>query len=281
MDMDVDGARFSRQTRARGDHAELARLRAMRMALVPRGLPDRPQLEMASCFLPADNDVGGDFFLVGAGSDGATVVVVGDVVGRGLEAAVRAAYVRTVLTSIVRFNDDAAEVLALANDALIDDSGTTRFATAACVTFRPADGTLAWALAGHPTPVRLSDGRPLVGGSLGPPLGVTRDFHAQSASTRLAPGCGVLVYTDGVTEARRGSMLFGERRLAGVLAAVDGNEPTEVVNAIRDAVRTFAGGSPDDDICMLALRAAAALEPGVSEEVCSPELVAPLASADG
>ena len=73
----------------RFERTELARLRAMRSALLPDGLPERPALEMASCFLPAEKDVGGDFFVVGARGD-STVFVLGDVVGRGLDAAMRA-----------------------------------------------------------------------------------------------------------------------------------------------------------------------------------------------
>ena len=94
----------------------------MRRALVPDGLPERPGLEIASCFLPANEDVGGDFFVVSARGD-ATVFVLGDVVGRGLDAAMRASYVRTVFTSITRFEQDPGRVLSLTNEALMGDQG--------------------------------------------------------------------------------------------------------------------------------------------------------------
>lgn len=266
----------------RFDRSELARLRAMRSALLPDQLPERPALEIASCFLPADRDVGGDFFVVGARGD-STVFVLGDVVGRGLDAAMRASYVRTLLASIVRFEQNPARVLTLTNDALMTDrTDRTDFITAVCVTFAPERHELSWALAGHPPPLSLDDGRELGNGEPpGPPLGIADDFALETNTRHLSPGEGVLLYTDGIVEARSGEAFYGEERLGEAIVSAAGSDPAALVEAVREDVVRFAGREFQDDVCMLALRAKATVAEGDSEEVCSPDLISGSAAAGG
>jgi sigma-B regulation protein RsbU (phosphoserine phosphatase) len=249
----------------------------MRRALVPKGLPERPALDMASCFLPADANVGGDFFVVGEGRGGTSIVVVGDVVGRGLNAALRASYIRTLLVGFMRSCNDPARILILANEALADDEpGGVDFATAACVVHRPERRDVAWALAGHPPPLWLDEGEPLQTDLVGPPLGIGREFEVATSRADLEPGAGVLVYTDGITEARNGDgVLFGDERLGAALAACAGEDPATTIDSVRAQVESFTGGPFGDDACMLALRARASLSSGDADEVCSPHLVAP------
>jgi sigma-B regulation protein RsbU (phosphoserine phosphatase) len=252
----------------------------MRSALLPDGLPERPALEIASCFLPANADVGGDFFVVGGRGD-TTVFVLGDVVGRGLDAAMRASYVRTLLTSIVRFEQDPARVLALTNGALMADTDQANdFITAVCLTYTPDSREAAWALAGHPPPLSLDDGQALGDDRApAPPLGITLDFDPLTCTTQRAPGEGVLLYTDGIVEARNGADLYGDERLSEVVASQAGADPAAIVEAVREDVERFAGTEFNDDVCMLALRARANLSPGDAEEVCSPDLIGGRASA--
>jgi phosphoserine phosphatase RsbU/P len=266
----VDPSPARRFTRS----SELARLRAMRSALLPDGLPERPALELASCFLPADENVSGDFFVVGERGD-ATVFVLGDVVGRGLDAAMRASYVRTLLASIVRFEQDPARVLRLTNDALMNDrTDRSDFITAVCLTFNPIGREISWALAGHPPPLSLTDGSELAGGDPpGPPLGIADDFEAPLHEATLAPGDGVLLYTDGIVEARAGAAFYGEERLAEVVAASAGASPSDLVTLVREDVERFAGREFQDDVCMLALRVTGSRADGDAEEVCSPDLL--------
>lgn len=256
----------------------------MRSALLPDGLPERPALEMASCFLPANEEVGGDFFVVGAKND-KTVFVLGDVVGRGLDAAMRASYVRTLLASIVRFEPDPARVLTLTNDALMADRDEgTDFITAVCLTFSPQDQSVSWALAGHPPPLSLDTGELLGGGDgvkPGPPLAVAFDFEVSKMTTRLAPGQGALLYTDGIVEARSGSSFYGVERLAAKVASLAGAEPAALVEVVREDVERFAGTKYGDDICMLALRSLANVTAGDAEEVCSPDLISGSAAPAG
>jgi serine phosphatase RsbU (regulator of sigma subunit) len=250
---------------------ELAELRALRSALVPPEVPERPAVELATCFVPAQERVAGDFFVVNEGPDDSTVVVVGDVVGKGLEAARRAAFVRAALAAYAPYNDDPCRLLELANAALVERAGASEeFVTAACVVYRPADHSLSWALAGHPPPMLLDDGRGLNGTRPGLPLGLGEQVECARADRRLDAGDGILLFTDGLTEARRpfseviasgGARdrprpeVFGSERIAAVLAAHAGEEPEDVVRALRKAAEGFTGGGLADDLCMVAVRA--------------------------
>ena len=156
---------------------ELEDLRAVRDALTPPELPERPGLELAATFIPASADqVSGDFYLVAEGPQESTVLVVGDVVGHGLRAGRRAAFVRTAFAATAPFSDDPSRLLSWANTALIERAGTgSEFVTAACVTYLPHEQLLRWAYAGHPPALSLDDGQELVAPAQGTPLGIRAD----------------------------------------------------------------------------------------------------------
>ena len=251
--------------------AELDELRALRAALVPSSVPERPAIDLATCFVPAQERVAGDFYFVGEGPNDSTVVVIGDVVGKGLEAARRAAFVRGALAAYAPYDDDPCRLLELANSALVERAGTSEdFVTAACMVYRPDDRSISWALAGHPAPILLDEGRGLNGTDPGLPLGLEESVACDTAERRLRQGDGVLLFTDGLLEARRPSAddsvvppaaelappeLFGKDRVAAVLAEHRGEAPGEVVRALRAAAERFTGGGLADDLCMVAVRA--------------------------
>jgi serine phosphatase RsbU (regulator of sigma subunit) len=119
---------------------ELEDMRGVREALTPPESPQRPGLELAAAFLPAAERVSGDFYLIAEGPRDATVLVVGDVVGHGLTAGRRAAFVRTTFALTAPFSDDPRSLLNWANAALIERAGISAdFVTAACITYLPAD----------------------------------------------------------------------------------------------------------------------------------------------
>jgi serine phosphatase RsbU (regulator of sigma subunit) len=235
----------------------VAELLDLQEALAPPELPSRPQLELASVYVPADGGAGGDFFLVAPGPRDATVVVVGDVAGKGLQAAKRAAYVRMAFAAAAPFQDDPCKLLELANSSLIERAGVSDcFVTAACVVIRPREGKLSWALAGHPPPLVLGDGGMLNGVRPSFPLGIGEDIDCESGEADLLPGTGFVAFTDGLIDAHRsGGALFGMERAEELVARLRHRDPTEVVTAMRTAVETFAGGRLTDDLCMVAVRA--------------------------
>jgi serine phosphatase RsbU (regulator of sigma subunit) len=234
---------------------ELDEADAVREALRPAQVVPRPDLELAAHYVPAEQGVGGDFFLTAEGPRGSTVLLVGDVVGKGVAAARRAVFVRTSLVTFAPFEDDPARLLRLANAALIDRAGTSvDFVTAVCVVHRPADATLAWAIAGHPSPLRLEDGTPLDSAGAGQPLGLEFELDVSSSIAPLREVGGVLLYTDGITDARDMSGgRFGEERLRSLVAAHGRESAAALVEHLRAALVQYApaGG---DDVCLLAAR---------------------------
>ncbi len=244
-----------RERLSRAEH-ELADLRAIRDALTPSKLPDRPGLDLAASFVPAQAErVSGDFFLVAEGPRDATVLVIGDVVGHGLDAARRAAFIRTVFVATAPFSDDPSCLLSWVNTALVERAGTTfDFATAACVTYLPSERRLRWAYAGHPPALHLNDGRELVAVKQGSPLGIADDPKCQGGSLETAPGDGVLLYTDGLTEARRDGEQFGIDRLRTTLQRLQRPSPATAIAALRVRAAAFAPGALTDDLCLLAAR---------------------------
>ena len=244
--------------RVRLDSAEheLHDLRAIRDALTPPELPQRPGLELAAAFLPAAAEqVSGDFYLVAEGPQDSTVLVVGDVVGHGLEAGRRAAFTRTAFAATAPFSDDPCRLMSWANTALIERAGTgSEFITAACVTYLPGERLLRWAYAGHPRALRLDDVGELVAPTQGVPLGIGTDPGCMEGSQRLTAGAGVLLYTDGLTEARRDGTFFGQEGVSAALGELQNPSASEAVAILRARVAEFAYGTLTDDLCLLAAR---------------------------
>jgi serine phosphatase RsbU (regulator of sigma subunit) len=240
--------------RLAADDVELNDLRAIRDALTPPELARQPGVDVAASFVPATEGVSGDFHLIAEGPHETTTLLVGDVVGKGLDAARRAAFVRTVLSTAAPFSDDPAQLLSWANTALLGRTeAEVDLVTVGCVTFSPSERRLRWAYAGHPPVLALDSGEELPGGRAFP-LGVSPDWACTTASDQLAPGAGVLLYTDGVTEARRDGELFGQARLARSVQRTDGQPPADVVAAVMREVEGFAGGGLADDLCVVAAR---------------------------
>ena len=235
---------------------ELKDLRAIRDALTPPELPDRPGLELADAYLPADaGQVSGDFYLVAEGPRDSTLLVVGDVVGHGLEAAQRAAFVRTTFAASAPFSDDPCQLLSWANTALVERADTSsEFVTAACVTYLPTDQLLRFAYAGHPPALSIYDDHEFVAPSQGTPLGIGQDPAYVEGSVRPQGPTGVMLYTDGVTEARHHDELFGLERVRATLRKLEHPSPSEAIAILRAHVADFAYGTLTDDLCMLAAR---------------------------
>lgn len=175
--------------------------------------------------------------------------------GHGLAAARRAAFTRTTFAATAPFSDDPCRLLSWANVALIERaSASFDYVTAACVTYHPREQRLRWAYAGHPPALWLDDPRELAAPHHGSPLGLGPNPGYVEGSHRFASTEGMLLYTDGLTEARQGKMFFG---LDGVRTALGGLQrptATEAVNTLRARVAEFATEALTDDLCLLAAR---------------------------
>jgi sigma-B regulation protein RsbU (phosphoserine phosphatase) len=240
----------------RAQRRELIALRAVQDVLAPTGVPDLPLLEVATRYLPAERGVAGDFFLIAEGPNNSTVFVIGDVAGKGVNAARRAAFVRSVIAAAAPYSGDPVSLLTLANAELFRQYGPeAEFITMLCLVVS-AGGKITWSRAGHPPPVRLADGAPI--GTCAPaiPLGLAPDLPARRAETNMPEG-GVLLYTDGLTDARPPGGSFepyGTVRLARALAALGGPTAAQAVDHLVAAAHIFARGALPDDLCLLAFR---------------------------
>jgi sigma-B regulation protein RsbU (phosphoserine phosphatase) len=238
---------------------ELAELRAMRDSLVPTELPDRPGLRLANCHVPATDGVAGDFYLVSQGPDDTTVLIIGDVAGKGLSAARCAAFVRTTLATFATYTSSPSRLLDLANHALIEhQQDPETLVTAACAIIAPTSQTVTWALAGHAPPVRLDGGAPM-SAKPGLPLGLEAHTGATDTTAPMPPGSGLVLFTDGLYEARapdtaddRAPTHFGLHRISDTVAQLTTPEAAAAVQTLRQAADEFTHGALSDDLCILA-----------------------------
>jgi serine phosphatase RsbU (regulator of sigma subunit) len=243
--------------RARVAESELQRIRPLQDVLAPRKPPHLPLLDVASRYIPAQAGVSGDFYQVAEGRGGASILVIGDVVGKGLAAARRSTFVRAMVTSCAPYLDDPAAILRTVNTELVHQHGVSaQFITMLCVVVKP-EMTIEWASAGHPPPLSLADGQPLAMLPTGHPLGIAPEIAELEIGRSPMPPEGILLYTDGLTDARppgRSFQPFGEARIGLFLSELDDVAPEEAVEHLARAAHSFSGGSLPDDLCVIAVR---------------------------
>jgi serine phosphatase RsbU (regulator of sigma subunit) len=230
-------------------------LDAIRAALTPASLPDLPDVDAAAAFVPSEYGVSGDFYLLTNGPDSSTVAIVGDVTGHGPEAARLATFIRARFAAFAASSSDPAELLGLANTALLERSGSGKeLVSAVCLRFRPRESNLAWAVAGHPPPLRLPGLESLAPSGETLLLGVESEHSFTTAEATLAQGDGVLVYTDGATDVRRGETLLGREGLQRMIEPLAALPAGVLVKEVESSVLEWADGPIRDDLCILALR---------------------------
>ena len=259
--------------------AELGELRTIKEALVPAAIPDRTGLEIATCHVAAEEGVAGDFHLVADGPEGRTTFFVGDVAGKGLAAARRGAYLRAALATFAPYEASPARLLELGNRTLMDAAGATElFVTVVCVVVDPERGTATWASAGHPAPIRLDSGTPLEGPpSL--PLGLSAELELHDQTVELPLGSGLLLHTDGLSEARvdgdESPDLLGAERVQQLLCDRSGSGCQPLVDELRALAERHSDGRLADDLCLVALRLMGVREAASTGEPPSPARAAP------
>jgi GAF domain-containing protein len=247
--------------RAFADRARVAKV--LQESLLPPTLPKIRGLEVAARYRAGVDEVGGDFYDVSPLGAGRWAFVLGDVCGKGPRAAAQTAFARhTVRTAAML--ESRERVLGVLNDSLwaLGDAPermcSVVFAVAETPTDDQPEGTpvrVALSLAGHPSPLVLrDDGRVEVVRAPGTLVGVMADPSFGEATVVLDAGDALVLYTDGVTEARRGSHLFDEAGLVALLAGLAGAPAERTADAIDEAVVTFRDPRAADDVAFLVLR---------------------------
>jgi PAS domain S-box-containing protein len=251
---------FLGRLRAESEMRQLAD--TLQRSLLPSMLPTVPGLELAAQYRPGGGSalVGGDTYDVVPLPDGRWMVLIADVCGTGAEAAAVTALTRHTARAAAATSGDPADVLSAVHAALLHEQGDgpLRFVTAACLVLDPGGGTVRGRLsiAGHPRPLlRRPEGWEEVG-IVGRPLGVGDDTRFECVSLTLEPGTSLVLYTDGVTEARDADgVQLGEEGLIRLLTQPGPEAAGCIAETIATAVaeRVRESRYEADDLAVLAI----------------------------
>ena len=233
--------------------------RTLQQSLLPPELPEIAGAEVAARFHPAGEaiEVGGDFYDVFDTAHGWNVVM-GDVCGKGADAAALTALARYTLRTLGVQETSPAEILRKLNDALLRQRTDRRFCTVAYASLSVNGGGSAevcLSSGGHPLPYVLrADGTVEAVGEPGTLLGVLPEVSLSDTAVRLDRGDTMVLYTDGVTEARGPSGMLGNDQLKAILASCAGLDANSVAERIESVALEIQEGNPRDDIAILAVK---------------------------
>jgi sigma-B regulation protein RsbU (phosphoserine phosphatase) len=222
--------------------------------LAPETLPDMPGFELGRRYQAGDGLMAGDFYDVFRVSTSRVAAVIGDVTGRGIEASITAFQAKYLLRVFLRQYRDPGQALEQLNTQMAAQGRPEEFISLVVVVFDTEQRTLRYASAGHPAAWLWHDRdvKPLR--STGPLLMIENNGEFGSRELALAPNDLLLLYTDGLAEARNGEQMFGEERIANALRR-DPNVAADVLcKNLLEAARDFASEPMTDDVAILAIR---------------------------
>jgi serine phosphatase RsbU (regulator of sigma subunit) len=200
--------------------------------------------------------LGGDFYDVIDLGDLGVLFLVGDVSGKGLEAAGIATRTRYELGASATANADPAGFMHRANRSLMRQLPPERFVTAAACLVQPKSGLVKVCLAGHPSPLHFNyRGNAEIDAPHNPPLGVFPDIEFKQMVEKFHRGDVLLVYTDGVTDSRRGAKEFGVAGISSAVDTISDHDPGRIAGVVRTAATEYHDARlPADDRLVLAVR---------------------------
>ncbi|HEX2039179.1 MAG TPA: SpoIIE family protein phosphatase, partial [Acidimicrobiales bacterium] len=244
-------------------HRHLGRMAdTLQQSLLPGAVPHIEGLDVAVYYRPVGGGiVGGDFydvFPVAPADDGAPRwgVVIGDVAGKGVDAAALTSLVRYTARAVATVDSRPTEVLARCNEAVLAADLGERFATLLYAVVQPLGGDVRVTMAsgGHPLPVRREAEGEVAGvGTPGPAVGLFADSMWTTDTVLLHPGDTLVLFTDGLLEARSPSGEFAPQLLEQTLRSSLGSDAAATADAVVDAVDAFEEGAPRDDLAMVVL----------------------------
>jgi sigma-B regulation protein RsbU (phosphoserine phosphatase) len=264
---ELAGPALEAARRRRDRVTALTQLQAPLLPLPPEALPDLPGVQLGVAHRPAAGElaVGGDFYLIRPTPDGGALLALGDVCGKGAEALAESGRVQHSMAALMILEQEPARLLYLLNQALLA-AGRIVFTTLVLGALQPADRgfRLTLAAGGHPAPMVLrGNGHVEEVGVPGTVVGILPDARFGRTTIMLAPGETCLFYSDGVTEAGRGTgddqEQFGSGRLAACLRDCGGMTAQAVATRVERAVTDWLGRNDGDDLAVLAVRV---IDPG-------------------
>jgi PAS domain S-box-containing protein len=235
--------------------------RILQESLLPPKLPQIPGIELGARYRAAGDeyDMGGDFYdLFAYGPQSQRwAIVIGDVSGKGSEAAALTGLVRYTVRSEAMQEREPARIVSMLNEAILEQSRQDQFCTLAYTRLEPINGgaRLSLVAAGHPLPLlRRSGGQVEAVGNPGSLLGLFPEVELKEYLFDIGPGDTLLFYTDGVIEARGAGDVFGEQRLTTMLAECGDLSAAEIARNIESEVLSFSTGPRPDDLAVLVLQ---------------------------
>ncbi|MBI1367973.1 MAG: SpoIIE family protein phosphatase [Planctomycetes bacterium] len=242
--------------------SELRIARQIQTDLLPRNMPPFPEsreFDLCGANVPARH-VAGDFFDYFFAPNNLLNIVIADVSGKGVPAAMLMAVTRTIVRNLAMTGLNPAEIVDAANRMLVEDTGAGMFVTMFLMQYDPETGKFTYCNAGHPKPIYFgtSNGIGELGDITAPILGVAgAEVFGPiiQKSERLEVGESLVLYTDGVTEAVSPSKeMFTETRLHQVIERCGSDSPQDICRDLIDALAKFQGDQVADDITIVALR---------------------------
>jgi hypothetical protein len=223
--------------------------------LAPTDLPVVEGFELGRVYEPGTGAMAGDFFDFYQTASSRIAAVIGDVAGHGIEPSITAFQVKYLLRVFLRRYRDPAQAIEELNLVLSSTTGRPEELVSLCaVVFDQAANTLRFASAGHPAAWLWHDGEVRALRATGPLLTLDPKGSYTSREVPLEPGDLLLMYTDGLAEARDGEHLFGEERIGSILRRDPGQDVTALCKNLLEAARDFASEPLSDDVAILAIR---------------------------
>ncbi|HEX6152960.1 MAG TPA: SpoIIE family protein phosphatase [Solirubrobacterales bacterium] len=254
---------FSELERSDRERAQIAA--TLQRGLLPPPLPHIPGWSVAAMYRPAgaENEIGGDFYDAFRIAGG-WMVVIGDVTGRGAQAAAVTAHARYTLRTAAALTGDPVVALRTLNRELLG-RGTALCSVAAMTIAEDPTQPVRLAVAGHPPPLLVDGDSVTEAASPAPVLGAFSDEQWRVEAAAVAPGQQLVVITDGITEAEGEDGRFGEERLRAELVGIA--SPALAAQRLEGALHQFTGGEMDDDAAIIAIGPASAdVEPAPEAE---------------
>jgi serine phosphatase RsbU (regulator of sigma subunit) len=244
----IDNARLYQQQKQFSD--------TMQRSLLPRSVPKLQGLELGDAYeSSAHVEVGGDVYDFMELGDGRLAVTLGDVTGHGIEAAADMAMAKFVFRSLAREHPEPGDFLQSANEVVVGEIAPGKFITLVYMVIDGGKGEVAAAGAGHPAPrIVGADGSVTALETRGLVLGIEPGQQYEEVRATLDVGGAVVLYTDGVIEARWEGELYGVERLEGVLSERRDLSANKLAQAVLDDCRAFARGELADDCAVVVVK---------------------------
>jgi GAF domain-containing protein len=226
----------------------------LQSSVVPDALVSIDGIDAGSVYEPAgpDVEIGGDYYDMFRSDDGAVWFAMADVCGKGVQAATKTSMIKYTVRALVAAGQNPDQIMSEVNRIVTDAGDPSDIVTLWLGRYNREESMLEWANGGHPPSLLVrKDGRCDRLGPTGPLLGALREAPYTLGKTSFGIGDRIVLYTDGVTEARLGNTFFGEERVLGFLEV--SSTPMEFAQGLLDAVRAFVRDDLRDDVAILVI----------------------------